>query len=164
MEWYPYLEDSFSFNNKGIILTEEYRSYDTYNEIMCGQVKYKYEYNEFDSLSIKDKYYDSNCENSFRLYDRAYYKYGQSYSSINPTYNNQVNIYPVPSSDFVNIDIDALIVSASYVIIDINGRVVSSGVLKTVHSEIALSMLNKGTFFLNISFENSIITRKFTVL
>lgn len=59
-------------------------------------------------------------------------------------------VYPNPASDFLHLEVDAQIIGANYQIIDDLGRIVATGVLVDTTTEIAVSSLKTGLYFLKI--------------
>lgn len=71
---------------------------------------------------------------------------------------NTINVYPNPSSDFINIQN----VNSPFSIVDINGKTVLNGVLNPENSSINLKDLEPGLYFINILNSNQVfkIVRK----
>lgn len=74
----------------------------------------------------------------------------QSTLSVDPFSASSVKMYPNPASDFLQLEIDAQNIGTSYQIFDDLGRIVASGTMVATTTEIAVSSLKTGMYFLKI--------------
>lgn len=74
------------------------------------------------------------------------------------------NIYPNPSTDFINIQLENGIFNAQYKILDINGKTMLQQTISGLQKNITvdISMLEKGNYIMSIENEKRIDTHKFT--
>lgn len=89
---------------------------------------------------------------------------GSSFSAITvlPKINPQIIIYPNPADNFISVELAGLNVNATYVMYDIVGRKIDSGILKNSEkNSLNISNLPKGLYFLNISDGKNKLSRKF---
>lgn len=93
--------------------------------------------------------------------DFAIARYNGNALSINEfEKNNAISIYPNPAKNKLQVSLlDKNLLNNSYQIIDLNGRIISEGRIKNDISEINVSDLSKGMYFLKII--NMNITKKF---
>jgi hypothetical protein len=80
------------------------------------------------------------------------------FSQLNP----QIKIYPNPADNFINVELTAMTSDATYVMYDIVGRKINSGVLKNSGTN-SLNIYNlpKGLYFLNVSDGKNKLSKKF---
>ena len=73
--------------------------------------------------------------------------------SVNSLANQTLNVYPNPSSDVFNIDLNGIREASDVYILDPMGRVVKHEVIKTANPaslSIQVSDLNEGLYFLQV--------------
>jgi glucose/arabinose dehydrogenase len=87
------------------------------------------------------------------------------YDSVDDIAENLVDalIYPVPASDMINIDISDALICGHYEIIDYHGRIVAEGALDSNSTTLSVSHLARGSYYLFLQNEASMITRTFTL-
>ncbi len=72
------------------------------------------------------------------------------------TVNLEVLVYPNPSSDHVKLNItDITLTDLSYVLLNIQGKVVSSAKITSLDTSISLHRLSVGTYVLKVSQKNN---------
>lgn len=71
-----------------------------------------------------------------------------------------INIYPVPSSDFVILKANSEFVGSTYLISDPLGRIVLQGKLESEETNINISNLAKGVYFIELQINENKIVRK----
>ena len=72
------------------------------------------------------------------------------------TINLDIVVYPNPSSDYVMLNIiDDELTGLSYVLTDIQGKVVSNEKINSIHTQLSLERLSVGTYVLKINQNNS---------
>jgi hypothetical protein len=83
---------------------------------------------------------------------------------INKTDNNNesINIYPNPANDKISIDLGSMN-TAQISISDISGKTVFEKALSSNNNSIDISMLHQGIYFVNITTEHGIITKKLVI-
>lgn len=93
--------------------------------------------------------------------DFAIARYNGNSLSVNEfEKNNAISIYPNPAKNNLKVSLlNKNLLNNGYQIIDINGRIISEGSIKNDVSEINISDLSKGIYFLKI--KNLNITKKF---
>jgi sugar lactone lactonase YvrE len=74
-----------------------------------------------------------------------------------------VKLYPNPSHDLLNIDIDSFSTTAQIRITDIMGKLIYSNKIETAKTIISTNGYNKGVYFLTLINGNEIETQKFIV-
>ena len=82
-------------------------------------------------------------------------------SSVNQTANNSFIFYPNPVKDKLFVKVTDISASAEYEIININGSILQKGSISPDLSEINLTSLTKGFYFIKIHTNNNIITESF---
>jgi len=75
-------------------------------------------------------------------------------------FNHQnIKIFPIPASDFINISSDNINdINAKYQIYDISGKKVSTGI---INNKIGISELYHGIYFIKIISQDNVFTKKF---
>ena len=72
------------------------------------------------------------------------------------TINVDAVVYPNPSSDYIMLNIiDNELTGLSYVLTDIQGKVVSNEKINSIHTQLSLERLSVGTYVLKINQNNS---------
>jgi len=72
------------------------------------------------------------------------------------TINLDAVVYPNPSSDYIMLNIiDNELTGLSYVLTDIQGKVVSNEKINSIHTQLSLERLSVGTYVLKINQNNS---------
>ncbi len=85
----------------------------------------------------------------------------QGVLSINELSENSISVFPNPTKNKLNVQFDEIINNASYKLIDITGREVISSSVNGVNSlNLDLSNQNNGVYFLTITIDNKVITKK----
>ena len=76
--------------------------------------------------------------------------------------NNGFNIFPNPNSNILNIKFPFKKLGLSnYKVIDVNGSIISSGVINSELSNIDMSSYSEGTYILTITNSKKVITGTF---
>ncbi len=76
----------------------------------------------------------------------------------------EAKAFPTPAQDFITIKINKLDVNASYAIIDRLGRIIKSGKLEQIQSNLDIHELSSGFYFLQINSNESNSNIKFEKL
>ena len=74
----------------------------------------------------------------------------QSTLSVDPFSTSSVKIYPNPASDFLQLEVAAENIGTAYQIFDDLGRIVATGTMVDTTTEIAVSSLKTGMYFVKI--------------
>ena len=91
------------------------------------------------------------------------YSFRPTVTSVNDYWANsnaEVNIYPNPASDFVNIDVEKKPSCSSVEIFDLHGKKISE---QTNTNRIDLDGLNSGTFILRLTIDKKVYHKKLTI-
>ncbi len=78
-------------------------------------------------------------------------------AELNETNLSQFKLYPNPTSDEINISIPSEYIHEEYYILDFTGRTVLMGEFTEVANKVDISGLKKGTYFIRITGENSVL-------
>jgi len=74
--------------------------------------------------------------------------------------DKNMNVFPNPSRDFIQIDSPTIALDSKFEIYDLVGKQVQSGTLN--ENKIDISQLNKGVYLLNVKTQDKVIeTKKF---
>ncbi|MDY6800709.1 MAG: T9SS type A sorting domain-containing protein, partial [Bacteroidota bacterium] len=84
-------------------------------------------------------------------------------TGINKLDEYGIKVYPVPASDFININNLTMPGSKKVEIIDVTGKVVYNNTLDNVNNNINVSDFAKGIYFLRITIDNDVIDAKISV-
>jgi hypothetical protein len=74
----------------------------------------------------------------------------QSTLSVNAFSEANVKVYPNPASELLQLKVDAQNIGANYQIIDDLGRIVATGTIVDTTTEVVVSSLKTGLYFLKI--------------
>jgi hypothetical protein len=74
----------------------------------------------------------------------------QSTLSVDAFSNATIKVYPNPTSDFLHVEVAAQNSRKTYQIIDDLGRIVATGTMVDTTTEISVSSLKTGMYFLKI--------------
>ncbi len=83
-------------------------------------------------------------------YDIFIHKMSQTATGINEETFNQVKIFPNPTKDELNIEVDNSVIGSTYQLRDITGRPIKTGIITDEKSRISLQVLSSGTYLLSI--------------
>lgn len=128
--------------------------------------------NKNSSKLIEYLYTDNNAQedrNSSALYQLKQVDYSNNFEwsdvvRVSWTKNVPVIVYPNPASDFVTIDLVELNESASIEIRSLQGKLMESAIIdEDGASSINVSSLMNGFYFINITINGKVSTRKFLV-
>jgi len=115
------------------------------------------------SYSIIDPFPNLTKINYYRL-KQVDYNGNYSYSKVNSVIfndlKNKIHIYPNPTNDFLTIDINNSNKFNTILIIDVKGKIVSQSNLLHSVTDINLSEIPNGTYFIQLLGDNSIETFK----
>lgn len=85
-------------------------------------------------------------------------------SASNPTnivsINNEINIYPNPTTNYLSVELDKKNTDFDIEILDLNGRAITSESVKTNQKIVDVSNFDKGVYFIRIQTEDFIKTTK----
>jgi len=76
------------------------------------------------------------------------------YVSVGSISENNIEMYPNPAIDFVNINVDESLLPVMVTIKDINGKLLSSDKYSSTSNSIAVSTLSQGVYFVEITNKN----------
>jgi ligand-binding sensor domain-containing protein len=79
------------------------------------------------------------------------------YENALKTNDFQINVYPIPFNDKLNIDIEKGLIGSSLVLYDISGRKVGVFELNEISNQIAPMLNEKGVYFYNVINENRVV-------
>ncbi len=101
---------------------------------------------------------DQNIYNAGWLQDTLYNWYVAKYGPLttgitNLSSSQSISIYPNPTNDFININIDTKLVGTPYSIIDNSGRIVKNGQLQNEKTQVDICELPIGLYVLQIGNE-----------
>jgi hypothetical protein len=82
---------------------------------------------------------------------------------IDETMKSTLTLYPNPTQGLVNLKLGAINGSARITILDFKGSLVYQKTTNTINEQIDLSAVENGIYFIQLSTENGIITKKITV-
>ena len=74
----------------------------------------------------------------------------QSTLSVDPFSTSSVKIYPNPASDFLQLEVAAENIGTAYQIFDDLGRIVATGTMVDTTTEVSVSSLKTGLYFVKI--------------
>jgi streptogramin lyase len=80
-------------------------------------------------------------------------------SSKNPKPKNQIYLFPNPATNSININFEDFSISKT-IILDINGRMLQTDIIKENNTIINVSNLSKGIYLMEITTENGTVSRK----
>jgi hypothetical protein len=83
-------------------------------------------------------------------YDIFIHKMSQTATGINEEAFNQVKIFPNPTKDELNIQVENTVIGSIYQLTDITGRPIARGIITEEKSRISLQGLSSGTYLLSI--------------
>lgn len=75
-----------------------------------------------------------------------------------PSKLNNITIYPIPANDFVTVELSNALNNASYELVDMQGKVVASSVIKDVKFNINMSQLSSGAYTLTIKDNEGVVS------
>ncbi|MFW5721121.1 MAG: T9SS type A sorting domain-containing protein, partial [Bacteroidota bacterium] len=84
-------------------------------------------------------------------------------TGINKLDEYGIEVYPVPTSDYININNLTMPGSKKVEIIDVTGKVVYNNTLDIINNNINVSDFAKGIYFLRITIDNDVIDAKISV-
>lgn len=84
--------------------------------------------------------------------DTAYIIDDECTNSLDELNEVGLTVYPNPASHFVSFEAKQQM--SSYTIVDVHGRIMDAGKIDGIKHQIALDFLSKGTYFVEIHFEN----------
>ena len=76
--------------------------------------------------------------------------------SIHENAHGHVSLYPNPATNYLTLEFGKDFVASSYVIIDVEGKVVSKGLLKSEIEIISLKLLKKGHYYFQLQNETTL--------
>ena len=76
------------------------------------------------------------------------------YVSVGSISENNIEMYPNPAIDFVNVNVDESLLPVMVTIKDINGKLLSSDKYSSTSNSIAVSTLSQGVYFVEITNKN----------
>jgi hypothetical protein len=74
-------------------------------------------------------------------------------TSVNSIYSSKIKVYPNPTFDIIQVEVDHLEKNATYTITDLSGKLLLKGQILNGHGEINIARLSKGAYFLAIDNE-----------
>ena len=77
----------------------------------------------------------------------------ESNLSVEPNFVS-FKVYPIPTPNSLNVSINSILIGQKYLITDVSGIVVMTGVLNSIDNLIDLSRLKSGVYFLNLGLQN----------
>jgi len=86
-------------------------------------------------------------------YDIFIHKMSQTATGIGEEAFNQVKIFPNPTKDELNIQVENTVIESIYQLTDITGRPIARGIITEEKSRISLQGLSSGTYLLSIGDE-----------
>jgi hypothetical protein len=91
--------------------------------------------------------------NSLGNNDAFIHKMSQSTTGLNEEQLNNYRIFPNPTKDELNIQVEASVIGSTYQLTDITGRPIKTGIITDEKSRISLQGLTSGTYLLSIGDE-----------
>ena len=82
---------------------------------------------------------------------------------LNENFLTALRVYPNPSKGNFNIDLGSTVENAQIAVMDINGRIVYENVITTSTTQVDLSNVEKGVYFLQITVNGERTNRKLIV-
>jgi len=88
-----------------------------------------------------------------------------SVTGIEDAAYNMFNIYPNPAKDYLNIEFESNDTEISYALIDINGKIIISNIIKDTQNtaKLNISSLDKGIYTLRLIINNEVINKKIVI-
>jgi hypothetical protein len=71
-------------------------------------------------------------------------------SSVREIRQNKIHIYPNPARDIITLQCESVYIGASYSILDISGRLLNTGLIRSTNMEIELPFILAGTYILRV--------------
>ena len=95
--------------------------------------------------------------------DIAYFYFG-GYSQVSESDAlAQISIYPNPANDYLVVDVAQTESDDFYQLVDLNGRVVATGALKQPKTNVDLSGLESGSYFIRVRVADEVSVHKLTI-
>ncbi|MDA3890876.1 MAG: T9SS type A sorting domain-containing protein [Salinivirgaceae bacterium] len=148
-ESWTYLDDyeaNFEYNNEGQLL---HASYSMILENEATEIlRITNTYNEHNLISTSRREFYNKLVNIWETEEHKDYYYSSHLVGVLETKPQQLNIYPNPTIDHVNIN-NSDLNDQPYIVYNINGLIVSQGKLQNY--TIDVSQLKKGLYFIKIA-------------
>ncbi|NOQ71453.1 MAG: T9SS type A sorting domain-containing protein [Crocinitomix sp.] len=163
--------DLFAENCRNELITITTTNYTEYEELESESVLTDFTEMEVASISLIDlevRLMDYCTEQFFEIGDDNPFEEVQHEDPVDASgieeIENGILIYPNPSSNLVNIKVNADLINASYKLNSLAGQTVLSGFISGEQLRIDVSNLENGQYILSIRNKTEIKTKKITVL
>ena len=156
-------------NSTGILFIEEMTSYDHDESIMKSQIKLpRYreaiipDYHIQSHMLLTETVYKGNSLSLDQWYNYYYSDIRTSVTNDNLVYNNDVILYPNPTSSTIDFEIEGNYSELEFVIFNINGQVVLNG--NYDNSSINISALPQGIYSCFLKIDGKVTTKKLAII